>query len=135
MYDVNEIEKLMDVAVLADLDLGRAAKLGVDRIAEIYNGCGPEWLHPAAREKLTKHLSLFGPAFAVHDVDFTLANGSTSDFSAANDRLEANCLKLADYRYGWLNWRRYTARAAAIEIASLCRRYGWVSYTRACKRP
>lgn len=134
MYDEKEIAKLMDIAVLADLDLGHATNLGDDRIAELYNGCGPECLPEQARDKLTKYLKIFEPAFAIHDVDYTKGDGSTFDFSMANDRLELNCLKLADYNYGVFNWRRYMAHAAAVEIASLCRRYGWTAYTQACKR-
>lgn len=133
MYDEKEIAKLMDIAVLADLDLGSAARLPDHAIAEIYNGCGPEWLREAARQKLTKYLGVFGPGFAIHDVDYHKGDGSTFDFAMANDRLEANCLKLADYSYGPLNWRRYVARAAAVEIASLCRRFGWPFYLDACK--
>ena len=134
MHTEKEIAKLMDAAMLADCDLGCTACLSDERIASLYNGCGPEWLPAAAREKLTSVLSIFEPAFVIHDVDYSQADGSTYAFTAANDRLEANCLKLADRAYPWYSWRRYSARLAAIEIASLCRRYGWHPYTQAQKK-
>lgn len=122
------VSELIDKAVLAGLDLGSIQGRTDEEIAATYNGCGPAWFPTLAREKLTKLLGLFEPAFMIHDSDFEHADGSTFDFSQANDRLELNCLKLAAHAYPWYSWRRWRAQAAAIEIASLCRRYGWSAY-------
>ena len=125
------VSELIDRAVLAGLDLGSIQDRTDEEIAAVYNGCGPARLSPRARKKLTKYLSIFEPAFAIHDCDFEHADGSTCAFALANDRLEMNCLALANYTYPWYSWRRYFARLAAIEIASLCRRYGWEDYCQA----
>lgn len=122
------VSELIDKAVLADLDLGTLAGRQDADIAADYNGCGPEWLPGFLREKLTSFLSLFEPAFLIHDSDYASSDGSTFDFSLANDRLEMNCLRLSSYTYPWWSWRRYRAHLAALEIASLCRRYGWKAY-------
>ena len=132
--NLKHVAALYETAVKADLDLGMAASLSDDRLAELYNGCGPEWLPARIREKLTRLLALFEPAFLIHDCDYSAANGSTGDWAVANDRLEANCLRLANYTYPWYSWRRYRARLAALEIASLCRRYGWTAYVSAAKK-
>lgn len=132
--NLKHVSKLYETAVKADLDLGFAASLSDDRLAELYNGCGPEWLPARIREKLTRRLALFEPAFLIHDCDYSAANGSTGDWAVANDRLEMNCLALANYTYPWYSWRRYRARLAALEIASLCRRYGWTAYVSAAKK-
>jgi len=126
--NLKHVSDLYETAVKADLDLGFAASLSDDRLAELYNGCGPEWLPARIREKLTRLLAIFEPAFLIHDCDYSAANGSTGDWAVANDRLEMNCLALANYTYPWYSWRRYRARLAALEIASLCRRYGWTDY-------
>ena len=126
--NLKHVSDLYETAVKADLDLGSAASLSDDRLAELYNGCGPEWLPARIREKLTRLLAIFEPAFLIHDTDFASSDGSTFAFAMANDRLEMNCLALANYTYPWYSWRRYRARLAALEIASLCRRYGWKAY-------
>lgn len=126
--NLKHVSELIDKAVLADLDLGSIQGRTDEEIAATYNGCGPAWFPTLAREKLTKLLGLFEPAFMIHDSDFEHADGSTFDFSQANDRLELNCLKLAAHAYPWYSWRRWRARLAALEIASLCRRYGWSAY-------
>ena len=132
--NLKHVAALYETAVKADLDLGMAASLSDDRLAELYNGCGPEWLPARIREKLTRLLALFEPAFLIHDVDFAMGDGSTGDWAIANDRLESNCLRLANYAYPWWSWRRYRARFAALEIASLCRRFGWSAYVSAAKK-
>ena len=126
--NLKHVSDLYETAVKADLDLGFAASLSDDRLAELYNGCGPEWLPAQIRKKLTRRLAIFEPAFLIHDTDFASSDGSTFAFAQANDRLEMNCLALANYTYPWYSWRRYRARLAALEIASLCRRYGWQAY-------
>lgn len=126
------VSELIDRAVLADLDLGTLAGRQDADIAADYNGCGPEWLPGFIREKLTSFLALFEPAFLIHDSDFASSDGSTFAFTQANDRLEMNCLRLSSYTYPWWSWRRYRAHLAALEIASLCRRYGWKAYCSAC---
>ncbi|MBQ4384700.1 MAG: hypothetical protein II823_02105 [Kiritimatiellae bacterium] len=130
--NLKHVSDLYETAVKAGLDLGCAASLSVDRLAELYNGCGPEWLPAQIRKKLTRLLAIFESAFLIHDTDFASSDGSTFAFAMANDRLEMNCLKLANYTYPWYSWRRYRARLAALEIASLCRRYGWKAYCAGC---
>lgn len=126
--NLKHVSDLYETAVKAGLDLGCAASLSDDRLAELYNGCGPEWLPAQIRKKLTRLLAIFESAFLIHDTDFASSDGSTFAFAQANDRLEMNCLALANYTYPWYSWRRYRARLAALEIASLCRRYGWKAY-------
>ena len=130
--NLKHVSDLYETAVKAGLDLGMAASLSDDRLAELYNGCGPEWLQAQIREKLTRRLAIFEPAFLIHDTDFASSDGSTFAFAQANDRLEMNCLRLANHTYPWYSWRRYRARLAALEIASLCRRYGWKAYCSGC---
>jgi hypothetical protein len=97
-------------------------------LAKHYNGCGPEFLPAAAREKLTDYLAIFEPAFLIHDLRFTFNDGSTADFNAANSELNFNLRRIAKATYSWYNWRRYRALAAADLITAACDRFGWASY-------
>ena len=47
---------------------------------DVYNGAGPDSWVPAAREILTKAMSLFSPAVLIHDAQYTESNGSREDF-------------------------------------------------------
>ena len=87
--------------------------LGVDRVAEEYNGIGPEFLSADVRDRATAHLALFEPAALIHDCRVGASDGSRAGFLAANDEFRRNCLTLADRAYPWYSWRRYRARAVA----------------------
>ena len=100
----------------------------LDDLAKHYNGCGPEWLPSAAREKLTAYLAIFEPAFMIHDWRFSRSDGTRCSFDFANFELEHNLRRIAKAKYGFLNWRRYRALAAAELIAEACSRYGWSAY-------
>ena len=102
-------------------------------LAKHYNGCGPESLPAAAREKLTTYLAIFEPAFLIHDCRFAMGDGSTAAFHAANTELEYNLRRIAKATYPWYNWRRYRALAAADLITGACDRFGWVAYIAAAK--
>ena len=102
-------------------------------LAKHYNGCGPEFLPVAAREKLTTYLAIFEPAFLIHDLRFALGDGSTAAFNAANSELYFNLRRIAKATYPWYNWRRYRALAAADIITGACDRFGWVAYIAAAK--
>jgi hypothetical protein len=128
------IDELLKRAITLDL-------YGVDDILEIpdaelvrsYNGCGPEFLPAAAREKLTDYLAIFEPAFLIHDLRFAMGDGSTATFNAANSELHFNLRRIAKATYAWYNWRRYRALAAADLITGACDRFGWVAYIAAAK--
>ena len=102
-------------------------------LAKHYNGCGPEFLPAAAREKLTTYLTIFEPAFLIHDCSFAMGDGSTAAFHAANTELEYNLRRIAKATYPWYNWRRYRALAAADLITGACARFGGVAYIAAAK--
>ncbi len=108
------VEKLMDVAVLADLEgLDLSIPLGFAETVRAYNGIGAEWLPADVREKVTEYLALFEPAALIHDCRYHVSDGSRESFNQANAEFLRNCMKLAEYRYGFFNWRRYRAKAVA----------------------
>ena len=42
----------------------------LDRLEEIYNGCGPDWMPEFFRDKLSAYLEFFEAAFLEHDFSF-----------------------------------------------------------------
>lgn len=114
MVDEDKIDSLVKSAVLAELD-------GVEFIQDFdyatlcreYNGIGPEWAGETVRGKLTERLALFEPAALIHDMRNYRSDGTRFGFNYANMEFRENCIKLAKYKYGFLNWRRYCAWLAA----------------------
>lgn len=106
--------------------------LSDEQFSTACNGCGPESWPEEKREKLTKWLATFLPAFDEHDCEFTYRNdGSREGFDAANRRLKKNCVLIADDKYAWWNPLRYLARRAGKIIAALCQEFGWSDWKKA----
>lgn len=130
----------MSAAKDATYMLSLAAAYGLDGIAKYidypietlaarWNGIGPESMDEVMRKKLNKWLKLFLPACFIHDQDFAESDGTRGGFVAANDRLERNCLIIADDRYDWYDLRRYLARRGGRLVADACRIGGWRAWT------
>ena len=105
------------------------ARLGIEKVASACNGCGPEWMSQSMRDKLTDFLSIFFPAFCIHDCRFVYDNnGTRGAFDAANEELRLNCLLLADDKYGWYDPRRYVWRHRARLVYIACKDFGWSAW-------
>ena len=102
--------------------------LPLEQLDASFNGCGPEYLPPAARKALDKITAVFAPAFMVHDVDFTYADGLKAAFDAANFRLLVNCVKCALEAEPWTSWKRYTLLGEAWAIYRACDKFGWSAW-------
>jgi hypothetical protein len=106
----------------------------IETLAARWNGIGPESMDKSKRKKLDKWLRLYGPACFIHDQDFAESDGTRGGFIAANDRLERNCLIIADDRYEWYDPRRYLARRGGRLVADACRIAGWGAWQDAAKK-
>ena len=136
--NLSGVEDLFDISVaeLARSYNGHGSEWWLPSIAELarsYNGCGPEWLPSAVREKLTEYFAIFEPAFMIHDWRFSRSDGTSCCFNFANFELEQNLRRIAKAKYGFFNWRRYRALAAAKIIVGACDRFGWSAYIAAAK--
>ena len=101
-----------------------------DRLNEIYNGCGPDWLPEFFRDKLSDYLEFFEAAFLEHDFSFECSDRTRKSFEAANKRLYVNCKRLVAARYSWwrnpiLKARRYIQARA---IYRACADFGWSAW-------
>lgn len=110
----SDVGKLIGEALAAGLEGAEwCSGLGIDRIAEEYNGIGPEFLPADVRAKVTEWLALFEPAALIHDCRVGESDGFRRGFLASNDEFRRNCLALAGRAYPWWSWRRWRARAVA----------------------
>ena len=100
-------------------------------LAAAYNGTGPEFLPDAIRAKLDDFARPFLPAVMVHDVDFTLSDGTVGSFRSANRRLLVNCLICALDAHPWHSWRRYALILEAYALYRACAKFGWIAWIQA----
>ncbi len=102
----------------------------VDRLEQIYNGCGPDWMPEYLREKLTLYLKFFEAPFLEHDFSFECSDRTKEGFKAANKRLYRNCKKMITAHYSWwrnpiMKTRRYLQARA---IYKVCANFGWSAW-------
>lgn len=131
-----EINALRMRASAADLDgLDFLAACTDEQLAEAYNGIGPDFLPADVRKKLSLYLDLFAPAALIHDLRYTVSDGTRSGFNFANFEFRGNCYLLAEKRYGVFNWRRYRAYFVAETLfAAVASQAGWIAWTEAHRR-
>ena len=132
----SEIDELLKIAAAANLEgLDFLSQFTYDQLADGYNGIGPQLLSDDKRKKLSKYLKLFAPAALVHDMRYEVGDGSRAAFNYANMEFRENCIKLAEFEYGILNWRRYRAYLVAEALfAAVASEVGWVAWSEASRK-
>ena len=124
-----ELTDIRDAAIRLHLDGSQhLAYIPLDVLAASYNGTGPEFLPQKLRDLLDGACRPFLPAVMIHDVDFTLSDGSKESFWQANNRLLINCITCALDAYPWTSWRRYVLVAEAFLIYRACAKFGWIAW-------
>ena len=68
-------------------------------LSTIYNGAGPDSWIPAAREILTKAMSLFSPVVLIHDAQYTESTGRREDFEETVRCWTVNTRKIFDAEF------------------------------------
>ena len=124
--DWGETAKAFDEVTKHGLERNEAMDLyTIERLSEIYNGCGPEWLPPKFRDMLTKYFYFFSAAFLVHDWDFSILPKTEKNFAKANTRLRNNCFRLVYKKVPWWNGYEILKRTRqAFIIWRVCARLG-----------
>ena len=133
-FQVLKVKRLLAQIDEYGLDTPAGFKeLTIAYIAENYNGAGPDWLPKKERNILTWLLSLFEPAFLIHDMEYSASNRTIKGFIAANSRMWRNIRKIINYEYPrynpfcWINHVKWYLRGAAAYRA--CKRFGWSAWT------
>ncbi|MFA6102171.1 MAG: hypothetical protein WCV67_03155 [Victivallaceae bacterium] len=105
-----------------------------EKIAEVYNGAGPDWMSGFERRILTFLLRYFAAAFVIHDVEYYF-NQDTADtpanrarFHAANARMWRNIKLINAALWGWYNPRRWYWRSKGWIAYQACEKFGWSAW-------
>ena len=129
MASLKEVKRLMNLCEEYDLE-GRSVLKGFTntQLASMYNGIGPEKFPGWLRSVLDfLHPSLAPVAF-IHDVEWSLSDGTKESFSASNKRFKRNGYKIAKAMYPWWRLRRYAVEGSARRFAKVCQRFGWAAW-------
>ena len=127
---MTEIKDLMKLCKEADLEgYGVLELFNEEALAEIYNGIGPDRFPKILRDALSAlHPSLL-PCALIHDVQYHIG-GDYEDFTFANKMFGENGKRMAYYRYGWYDPRRYLVAHKARVFAELCQSFGWKGFNK-----
>ena len=125
MNKLKEIKRLRELAEKYGLeDREILSKYPMNRLAQIYNGIGPDAFPEWLRGFVTAlHPSLAAVAF-IHDVEWSESDGTDETFKATNDRFKRNGSKVAEAEYGWWNPRRYAVMNQARRFGNYCQMFG-----------
>ena len=123
-----KIEGLKKLCRRADLEgYGILDLYSLDELSEIYNGIGPDRFPKVLRDALSALHPTLLPCALIHDVQYHIG-GTYEDFTIANRMFAGNGKKMAHYRYGWYDPRRYLVANKARVFAELCQKFGWQGY-------
>ena len=125
MNKLKEIKRLRELAekyALEDREI--LGKFPMNRLAQIYNGIGPDAFPAWLRGCVTAlHPSLAVVAF-IHDVEWSESDGTDETFKATNDRFKRNGYKVAEAEFGWYNPRRWIVMNQARRFGNICQKFG-----------
>jgi len=132
-FQVLKVKQLLSQIDECNLDVPIGFReLTMDYIADNYNGAGPDWMPEDMRYILTWLLSLFEPAFLIHDMEYSASNRTEKGFNAANDRMWSNIRKIINKEYPsynplcWIERMRWYWRGWGAYRA--CVRFGWSAW-------
>ena len=129
MASLKEVKRMIELCEKYELE-GRAVikAFSNTQLGSMYNGIGPEkfpgWLR-AVLDFL--HPSLAPVAF-IHDIEWSLSDGTKESFAASNSRFKRNGYKVAKSEYGWYNPRRYIVMNQARRFGNICQSFGWSAW-------
>ena len=99
-----------------------------EKLAEVFNGIGPEAFPPWLRAVLDFiHPSLEPVAF-LHDAEWELSDGTKESFTASNERFKRNGYKVAKADFSWWRPRRYVVMNHARRFGNICQAFGWSAW-------
>ena len=99
-----------------------------EELASLYNGIGPEAFPEWLRSVLDYLHPSLAPVAFIHDIEWSLSDGTKQSFTESNRRFKRNGCKVAKAMYGAFNPRRYKVMWDAAKFARVCQRLGWAAW-------
>ena len=122
MYSLNEIEEKIALAKAAKLS-GAELLLDRERACRVCNGIGADWMPDWLREAISGLNPTLVLAADIHDIRYALG-GTEAERKDADDEMLENGLKLANYRYGRFDPRRYIVQFVMLQFYIKLRQFG-----------
>ena len=129
MASLKEVKRLKELCEKYELE-GRGGLDGFPntKLASMYNGIGPEKFPGWLRAVLDFIHPSLAPVAFIHDVEWTLSDGTKESFTASNKRFKRNGSKVAKAEYAWYNPRRYAVMNSARRFGNICQTFGWAAW-------
>ena len=129
MASLKEVKRLKELCEKYELE-GRGVLDGFPntKLASMYNGIGPEKFPGWLRAVLDFIHPSLAPVAFIHDVEWTLSDGTKESFTASNRRFKRNGSKVAKAEYAWYNPRRYAVMNSARRFGNICQTFGWAAW-------
>jgi len=131
---IREIKRLRSMAVEAGLDNIKILKrYSAKDLQKIFNGIGSDKFPEKLRKFLDEMNPTLLPVAMIHDVEWHLSDCSMKKFTESNDRFKVNGIRIAKFRYCFLDPRRYIVMWKARKFSKLCQLFGWSAWTAPCE--
>lgn len=129
MASLKEVKRLKELCEKYELE-GRGVLDGFPntKLASMYNGIGPEKFPGWLRAVLDFIHPSLAPVAFIHDVEWTLSDGTKESFTASNRRFKRNGSKVAKAEFAWYNPRRYAVINSARRFGNICQTFGWAAW-------
>ena len=129
MASLKEVKRVSELCERFQLE-GREVIHGYTntQLGSMYNGIGPEKFPGWLRAVLDAPHPSLAPVAFIHDIEWSLSDGTRASFTESNRRFRRNGAKVAKALYGWYNPRRYAVIWDAAKFARLCQRFGWAAW-------
>ena len=132
MYSLKEIEEKIKLAKAAKLS-GAELLDDTELAIRVCNGIGAAWMPNWMRNVISGMNPSLVLAADIHDIRYELG-GTEADRKAADDEMLENGYKLAAYRYGWYDPRRYLVRRQMKKFHMILREFGGWAFNKSGER-
>jgi hypothetical protein len=127
-------EEYQELALYLGFEMNDISYTPYEKAKEQCNGIGPEWFPTILR----KAIDALNPTLFIvsvnHDENWSKKHTPSAEyFHASNKAFEENGIKMAKWRYGWYDPRRYWVIRKAREFRVILDKFGALAYKSATR--